>query len=75
VTRFADEGHIYVVHANGIVEPVRSGWHETKIMPGDAIVVPEDVAPFRLMDAALDWSKVLYQIGVALASMKAIRIL
>ncbi|RMH15060.1 MAG: hypothetical protein D6698_11695, partial [Gammaproteobacteria bacterium] len=74
-TQFADDEHIYVVHASGMVEPVKGGWHRTRILPGDAIVVPEDLTPFNLLDAALDWSKVLYQIGTALASMKVIGIL
>jgi len=30
---------------------------------------------FNLLDSALDWSKVLYQLGTALASMKVIGIL
>ena len=74
-TRFADEDHVYVVHASGEVEPVRGGWRRTRVMPGDAIVVPEDLEQFNLVDSALNWSKVLYQIGVALASMKTIGIL
>ena len=75
LTRFADEDRIYVVHANGVVEPVRGGWHRTKVRPGDAIVVPENVEQFNLLDSAMNWSKVLYQLGTALASMKVIGIL
>jgi len=75
LTRFADEDRIYVVHANGVVEPVRGGWHRTKVRPGDAIVVPENVEQFNLLDSALNWSKVLYQLGTAIASMKVIGIL
>jgi len=75
MTRFADEDHIYVVHASGIVEPVRGGWHRTRLAPGDAIVVPEQLEQFNILSSALDWSKVLYQLGTALASMKVIGIL
>jgi len=71
-TRTADEGHIYVVHASGIVEPVKGGWHQTKHYPGDAIVVPEDLEQFNLLGSLLDWSKVLYQFGTALASMRVV---
>jgi len=74
-TRLADEDHIYVVHASGIVEPVKGGWHRTKLKPGDAIVVPENLEQFNLLGSALDWSKVLYQFGTALAAMKVIGIL
>ncbi len=73
-TRFADEDHVYVVHANGEVEPA-GGWKHVRIGPGDAIVVPQDLAPFNLLGAMLDWSKVFYQIGVTLASMRAIGII
>jgi len=74
-TRLADEDHVYVVHASGIVEPVQGGWHRTRLQPGDAIVVPENPEQFNLLGSALDWSKVLYQFGTALASMKVIGIL
>jgi len=74
-TRGADEDRVYVVHASGIVEPVRGGWHQTRIRPGDAIVVPQNLDQFNLLDSSLDWSKVLYQMGTALASMKVIGIL
>jgi len=72
VTRTADEGHIYVVHASGIVEPVKGGWHKTKLYPGDAIVVPEDLEQFSVLNSLMDWSKVLYQFGTALASMRVV---
>jgi len=71
-TRQADESRIYVVHASGIVEPVKGGWHRTKLMPGDAIVVPESVEQFNLLGSLMDWSKVLYQFGTALASMRVV---
>ncbi|RME84342.1 MAG: hypothetical protein D6771_04630, partial [Zetaproteobacteria bacterium] len=74
LTRFADEDHIYIVHANGEVEPAK-GWGGPRVGPGDAIVVPQDLAPFNLLGAMLDWSKVFYQIGVTLASMRAIGII
>ncbi len=71
MTRFADEDRVYVVRANGFVERSRS-WGSTYIHPGDAIIVPEKLEQFSLLDSTLDWSRVLMQVGVGLASMKTI---
>ncbi len=73
-TRFADEGRIYVVRANGEVD-AHHGWRLRHIGPGDAIVVPEKLEQFNLVDSMLDWSRVLMQVGVGVASMKTIGIL
>jgi hypothetical protein len=73
-TRMADTGRIYIVRANGMVDSY-DGWHKKPIGPGDVIVVPEKLKVFDLLGSALDWSKVLYQLGVALASMKVIGVL
>ena len=71
MTRFADEDRVYVVRANGFVERARS-WGSTYIHPGDVIIVPEKLEQFSLLDSTLDWSRVLMQVGVGLASMKTI---
>ncbi|WP_038249477.1 SLBB domain-containing protein [Ghiorsea bivora] len=73
MTRFADEDRVYVVRANGFVERA-SAWGSTYIHPGDAIIVPEKLEQFSLLDSTLDWSRVLMQVGVGLASMKTIGI-
>ncbi len=77
LSRLADEDAIYVMHANGLVEAAVAGWSRSaaRIGPGDVIVVPQKLETFDLLSSALDWSKVLYQIGVSLASMKTIGIL
>lgn len=74
-TRSGDVDHIYVVRANGMLEVVNKGWFGVKsanIEPGDAIVVPQKVEQFNFVDSTLDWSRVLMQVGVSLASMKTI---
>jgi len=73
MTRQADEGRAYVVRANGFVQRA-SSWGSTRVYPGDAIVVPEKIDQFNLLDSTLDWSRVLMQVGVGLASMKTIGI-
>jgi len=73
MTRYADESHIYVVHASGIVEPLKGSWgHKLKLYPGDAIMVPEDLEQFNWIGSLLDWSKIMYQFGTALASMRVV---
>ena len=75
VTRLADAGRIYVMRSNGMVERVKGGWNSTVISPGDAIIVPQDLDKLKIIESALDWSQVLYQLGVSIASMKTIGIL
>jgi len=74
MTKMADDGSIYVVRANGQVDSMR-GWASRSIHPGDAIIVPEDLETFYLLDSLLDWSKVIMQVGVGVASMKTIGVL
>jgi len=74
VTRMADDSRIYVVRANGFVERA-SSWGSTSIYPGDAIVIPEELDQFNLLDSTLDWSRVLMQVGVGVASMKTIGVI
>jgi len=74
-TRTGDPGHIYIVRANGMVDAGGTGWFgggAGAMEPGDAIVVPQDVEQFNLLDSTLDWSRAVMQIGVSLAAMKTI---
>ena len=73
VTPNAKEDGGYIVRASGIVvagKKVRNA----QIQPGDVIIVPEDLDKLDLLDGTLSWTKVLFQIGVSLASMKAIKV-
>ncbi|NOU00510.1 MAG: hypothetical protein HOO95_02890 [Gallionella sp.] len=77
VTHSGDESRTYVVRANGMVEVANKNWlgrGSVSMEPGDTIVVPEELSHFDFMDATLDWSRVLMQLGVSLASMKTIGI-
>jgi len=75
VTESADDDGIYIVRANGYVDSAR-GWNRNHdIHPGDTIVVPVSVDTFNLLDATLNWSKVLMQVGIFTASMVTVGIL
>jgi protein involved in polysaccharide export with SLBB domain len=76
-TRSGDASRTYVVRANGMLDVVNKSWfggNSITIEPGDAIVVPQEVEQFNLVDSTLDWSRVMMQVGVSLASMKTIGI-
>jgi protein involved in polysaccharide export with SLBB domain len=77
LTKMADDDEVYVVKANGrLVRSGNIGWgRHAKISPGDTIVVPEQLEYFNLLDSTLNWSKVMAQIGISIASMVAIGIL
>jgi len=90
VTRFADSDNIYIVRASGEVQGKKGrsfrryrfkhgksgglGRHAS-VQPGDVIIVPEKLERFMLIDSMLDWSRVLMQVGVGVASMKTLGIL
>ena len=74
-TEDADEEHIFVVKADGSVmtkDTVGEGlWFfgsgdflDTKVGPGDAIVVPEKLVYVRVMKDIKDITQILYQIAV-----------
>jgi protein involved in polysaccharide export with SLBB domain len=76
LTRMGDESEIYVVKANGRVARSGGGWgRDVKIGPGDTIVVPEKLEQFNFLDSSLDWSRVMSQVAISIASMVAIGIL
>lgn len=76
LTRMGDESEIYVVKANGRVARPGGGWgRDVKIAPGDTIVVPEKLEQFNFLDSSLDWSRVMSQMAISIASMVAIGIL
>lgn len=75
VNRIGDADHVYVMRANGMVEAGSTGWFgpaSANMEPGDAIVVPQNIEQFNLVDTSLDWTRVTMQLGVSLAAMKTI---
>ena len=67
-TRFADSGATYVVKADGSVDRGR----RARIEPGDTIIVPENLDRFAGMQFLIDISQVLYQLGIAAASVHTV---
>lgn len=78
-TRNADDGHMFVIHADGSVvsrnsHPRRHGPLNTaKLNPGDAIVVPEKINKSTLLRGLTDWSSIFSQFALGAAAVNVIR--
>lgn len=76
--RQADKNSIYVLRANGSVVSSRqsgilvSSLGGVRLMPGDAIVVPEDFERTTWMKDLKDWTQIFYQFGIGAAALKVI---
>ena len=78
-TRGADEGSIYVLRADGSVKSKRqtgffsASLERAHLMPGDSIVVPEELDRTTVTRALKDISQIFYQFGLGAAAVKVIR--
>jgi protein involved in polysaccharide export with SLBB domain len=78
-TRDADKGRIFVVRANGgVVNKDASssfwsgGFDGMILMPGDAVVVPEQTDRGSFVRGLKDWSTILFNFGLAAAAVKVL---
>lgn len=77
-TRQANDGDIYVVHANGTVSSSRArSWIDGGIdgqipHPGDTVFVPEELDRFSWRRELKDWTSILYQFGLGAAALKSL---
>jgi polysaccharide export outer membrane protein len=75
----ADKGSIYVLRADGsVVSRRQSGffWASfggSRLMPGDAIVVPEDFERTTWMKDLKDWTQIFFQFGLGVAALEVLR--
>jgi protein involved in polysaccharide export with SLBB domain len=77
-TRNADSGRIYVVRADGSVTSRAQGSifrlsGDSAIMPGDTIVIPENLDRFQLTRELKDWSQIFYQFALGVAGLKVLK--
>jgi protein involved in polysaccharide export with SLBB domain len=74
----ADQKSVYVLRADGSVVSKRSGglfvssFDSMRPMPGDAIVVPEDLTRTTLIKDLKDWTQIFYQFGLGAAALRVI---
>ncbi|MGH8749953.1 MAG: SLBB domain-containing protein, partial [Burkholderiales bacterium] len=75
----ADKGSIYVIRADGSVISNRNSGFLTAsldsahLMPGDAIVVPEDFTRTTWTKDLKDWTQIFYQFGLGAAALQVIK--
>src|SRR5712692_6924662 len=78
-TKGADEGSIYVLRADGSVKSRRqegfftASLERSRLMPGDSIVVPEELDRTTVTRALKDISQIFYQFGLGAAAVQVIR--
>lgn len=79
-TRGADDGSAFVLRANGSVVSARqssgffsSGDLNVPALPGDTVFVPEELDKTTFIQAAKEWTQILYQFGLGAAALKTIR--
>ena len=76
-TRDGDEDEVYLVRGDGLVFSKRqsgsifSGFGSRNAMPGDTIIVPENLDRFNLTKELKDWTQIFYQFALAAAGGKA----
>jgi len=75
VTKSADAGSIYVLRADGTVKSKRqegfftASLESSRLMPGDSIVVPEELDRTTVTRALKDISQIFYQFGLGAAAI------
>jgi protein involved in polysaccharide export with SLBB domain len=81
-TRGADADSTFVIRANGSVvsNQQRAGWFggggrfgSVRAEPGDTIFVPEELNKTTFVQAGKDWTQILYQFGLGIAGIAAVR--
>jgi protein involved in polysaccharide export with SLBB domain len=80
-TGAADARSSFVVRANGSVLSARQGgwWNgldefqQLAALPGDTLFVPEKLDRVSWVQAGKDWTQILYQFGIGIAALLAIR--
>jgi protein involved in polysaccharide export with SLBB domain len=75
----ADADATFVIRANGEVVAAPGRWWRSErlaalpALPGDTVFVPERPLTSRLMQDTKDWTQVLYQLGLGVAALLAVR--
>lgn len=79
-TRDADQGRMFVIRADGSILSRQSvkglwsgGFASLRLMPGDAIVVPERLTRGSVLRGLRDWSQVFSQFALGAAAVRVIQ--
>jgi polysaccharide biosynthesis/export protein len=77
-TREADKSSLYLIKADGsVVSKQQGGWFFNSfdgqaVVPGDAIVVPEELIKLSWTKELKDWSQIFYQFALGVAGLKVL---
>lgn len=72
-TRMADMKHTFVLRADGSVVSSKNHALDAKLMPGDAVIVPEDLNKSTFISNLKDWSQVIGQFGLGAAAINVLK--
>lgn len=70
-TRLADNKRLFLIRANGSVQPFRVGWFSRGpiVERGDVIVVPFDTSPLEPFEIAAGVGQLVYQMAIGAAAV------
>ena len=76
-TRNGDKGNVFVIRANGNVEraPQSAAWFtsgDRRVLPGDTIVVPQQITSIGWLRGLRDWSQIFAQFAIGVAGIHAL---
>jgi protein involved in polysaccharide export with SLBB domain len=78
-TKSADKGSVYVLRADGsVISREQSGFflntfNNARLMPGDTVIVPEELDRTTWTRALKDISQIFYQFGLGAAAIKVLK--
>jgi protein involved in polysaccharide export with SLBB domain len=79
-TKDADQGSVYLLRADGsVISKRQSGFLSSsnlngmRVMPGDSIVVPEELDRSTTMRTLKDFAQIFYQFGLGAAAIKVLK--
>jgi protein involved in polysaccharide export with SLBB domain len=76
--READRRNMFLLRADGSVVPNKGGWFGSgqlaslTPLPGDSIIVPEDLQRTTLTKNLKDWTQIFFQFGLGATALKVI---
>jgi polysaccharide biosynthesis/export protein len=79
MTREADRNKTFVIRANGsVVSPDGNGWwsggiDSVELMPGDTIVVPQNLSRIGFLRGLRDWTQVISQLALGAAAVRILQ--
>ena len=73
-TRSADDDNVYIIHADGTSEPIKTGWfgNDVKIQRGDIIVVPIYIKEYNVLKVTDTVSKIMASFALTVATLNSL---